>query len=246
MSRVYFVIAPLCLERQVLPPRHPPLFAAYAIAGIKAAGHQIQVRDLYQQVIPLSHVIDEAIAFRPDLIVVVPEDLDRKAPISESHKLAHALKQHLPEVPLGLTGSSSLPHFSKALEENSAIDFAWLGEVDEAIVDWLGASPEMRPSLAGVLTRSANGIRSNGVTAPKDLDRLPWPDWEAVRFREYRQAPHRRRRRLSYIIVTSRGCPYRCTFCEEVTYFAAVPFRQRSVDNVLREMRAVIAAIPQR
>lgn len=243
-KRVYFVIAPLCLERQVLPPRHPPLFAAYAIAGIKAAGHEVLVRDLYHRVIPLSQVLDEAAAFRPDLIVLAPEDLDRKAPISESHKLARALKQRLPSIPLAITGSSSRPHFSKALEDNDAIDFGWLGEADEAIPQWLAAAPEERPALPGVLSRTENGLRSNGVTAPKDLDRLPWPDWEAVRFAEYRQAPHRRRARLSYIIVTSRGCPYRCTFCEEVTYFAAVPFRQRSIDNVLREMREVMQRYP--
>ncbi len=243
-QRVYFVIAPLCLERQVLPPRHPPLFAAYAIAGVKAAGHEVRVRDLYHRVVPLAAVLDEAAAFGPDLIVLVAEDLDRKAPMSESHKLARALKQRLPAVPLALTGSSSVPHFSRALEENPAIDFAWLGEVDEAINRWLVAAPEDRPALPGVLSRRDDGLRSNGVTAPEDLDRLPWPDWEAVRFTEYRQAPHRRRGRLSYIIVTSRGCPYRCTFCEEVTYFAAVPFRQRSIDNVLREMQAVRARHP--
>jgi radical SAM superfamily enzyme YgiQ (UPF0313 family) len=243
-KRVYFVIAPLCLERQVLPPRHPPLFAAYAIAGIKAAGHEVVVRDLYHRVIPLTQVLDEAAAFRPDLIVLAAEDLDRKAPISESHKLARALKQRLPAIPLGLTGSSSRPHFSKALDDNPCIDFAWLGEVDEAIAQWLDAAPDTRTTLPGVLSRVENGLRANGVTAPKDLDRLPWPDWEAVRFSEYRQAPHRRRSRLSYIIVTSRGCPYRCTFCEEVTYFAAVPFRQRSIDNVLREMRDVMERYP--
>src|SRR5262245_47884517 len=80
-QRVYFVIAPLCLERQVLPPRHPPLFAAYALANLKRAGHQVLVRDLYHRVIPLSQVIDEAAAFAPDLVVIAPEDLDRKAPI---------------------------------------------------------------------------------------------------------------------------------------------------------------------
>ncbi len=243
-SRVYFVIAPLCLERQVLPPRHPPLFAAYSVASLKAAGHDVLVRDLYHRVVPLAQVVDEAAAFGPDLIVIAAEDLDRKAPISESHKLARALKSRLPAVPTALTGSSSVPHFSKALEANRAIDFAWLGEVDDAIPAWLAADPSARPALPGVLSRTATGLRCNGVTAPKDLDGLPWPDWEAVHFTDYRQAPHRRRGRLSYIIVTSRGCPYRCTFCEEVTYFSAVPFRQRSVGNVLREMREVTARYP--
>ncbi len=243
-SRVYFVIAPLCLERQVLPLRHPPLFAAYAIANLKAAGHQVLVRDLYHLVVPLPRVLDEAAAFRPDLIVIAAEDLDRKAPISESHKLACAFKTRLPTVATALTGSSSVPYFSTALNDNAAIDFAWLGEVDEAIPAWLEADQESRSGLPGVLSRSESGLRCNGVTAPKELDKLPWPDWEAVRFTEYRQAPHRRRGRLSYIIVTSRGCPYRCTFCEEVTYFAAVPFRQRSVANVLREMHEVSAHYP--
>ena len=76
-----------------------------------------------------------------------------------------------PDVPLGLSGSSSRPHFSKALQDNASIDFAWLGEVDEAVVQWLDATPEARPGLPGVLSRAENGIRGNGVAAPKDLDR---------------------------------------------------------------------------
>lgn len=243
-KRVYFVIAPLCLERQVLPPRHPPLFAAYAIASVKEAGHAIRVRDLYREVQPLRTVLDEAEEFAPDLIVIAAEDLDRKAPISESHKLANALRSRLPKVPIGLAGSSSEPLFSQALATNDAIDFAWRGEIDEAIVPWLEAAPEERASLPGVMTRSDGRIRTNGVVAPPDLDRLPWPDWEAVQFREYRQAPHRRRGQLSYIIVTSRGCPYRCTFCEELTYFASVPFRQRSVESVIAEMRSAVERYP--
>ncbi len=243
-QRVYFVIAPLCLDRQVLPPRHPPIFAAYAIAAIKAAGHAIQVRDLYHRVEDLSFVLAEASDFHPDLIVIAAEDLDRKAPISESHKLARSLKSRLPDVSIALCGSSSVPLFSKALQDNEAIDFAWLGETDEAIVEWLAAPRDRRAELPGVMSRRDGEIRSNGVTAPTDLNRLPFPDWEAVHFLDYRQAPHRRRGRHSYIVVTSRGCPYRCTFCEELTYFASVPFRQRSVDNVIEEMKIALQRYP--
>ncbi len=244
-KRVYLLIAPLCLERQVLPPRHPPIFAAYCVGGLKAAGHEVLVRDLYHRVKPLAEVLAEAVQFQPDLIVLAAEDLDRKAPISESHKLARALKQELPQVPIGLMGSSSEAHFSKALADNDTIDFAWLGEADEAIGAWLAASPQERPTLPGVLSRDADGsIRAHGIAAPRDLSRLPWPDWEAVHFRDYRQAPHRRRGDLSYIIVTSRGCPFRCTFCEELTYFTSVPHRQRSIDDVLAEMRWAMQQYP--
>lgn len=244
-KKVYLLIAPLCLERQALPPRHPPIFAAYCVGGLKAVGHEVLVRDLYHRVVPVADVIDEATRFQPDLIVLVAEDLDRKAPISESHKLARALKPELPHVPIGLMGSSSEAHFAKALADNDSIDFAWLGEADEAIGAWLAAPPEARATLPGVLSRDADGaIRAHGIAAPRDLSRLPWPDWEAVHFRDYRQAPHRRRGSLSYIIVTSRGCPFRCTFCEELTYFAAVPHRQRSIDDVLAEMRWAMQKYP--
>ncbi|MGI6046337.1 MAG: B12-binding domain-containing radical SAM protein [Eggerthellaceae bacterium] len=57
-----------------------------------------------------------------------------------------------------------------------------------------------------------------------DLDTLPFPDYSILK------TPCK-----CANIMTSRGCPYRCSFCTTSRMFA--PYRKRSVENVIEEIR---------
>jgi len=56
------------------------------------------------------------------------------------------------------------------------------------------------------------------------LDEVPFPDYSVLK--TPCQAAN---------ILTTRGCPFRCTFCTTSRMFA--PYRQRSVENVMSEIR---------
>ena len=58
----------------------------------------------------------------------------------------------------------------------------------------------------------------------EDLDQAPFPDYSILK------TPCK-----AANIITSRGCPFRCTFCSTSRMFA--PYRKRSVANVLQEIR---------
>lgn len=57
-----------------------------------------------------------------------------------------------------------------------------------------------------------------------DLDQVPFPDYSVLKTPV--QAAN---------VISTRGCPFRCTFCTTSRMFA--PYRQRSVDNVIEEIR---------
>lgn len=57
-----------------------------------------------------------------------------------------------------------------------------------------------------------------------DLDSVPFPDYSILK------TPSD-----CANVLTTRGCPFRCTFCTTSRMFA--PYRQRSVDNVMDEIR---------
>ncbi|RKZ33449.1 radical SAM protein [bacterium] len=56
---------------------------------------------------------------------------------------------------------------------------------------------------------------------PQSLDDYPFPDFSLINHLDY------------LVILTSRGCPYNCSFCAQK--MVSMPFCQRSVDNVLAE-----------
>ncbi|MCI1727643.1 MAG: B12-binding domain-containing radical SAM protein [Lachnospiraceae bacterium] len=69
-------------------------------------------------------------------------------------------------------------------------------------------------------------IRDKIVNAPcpEDLDRIPFPDYSILK------TPCR-----SANVMSTRGCPFCCSFCTTSRMFH--PYRQRSVDSVIEELR---------
>lgn len=63
----------------------------------------------------------------------------------------------------------------------------------------------------------------------KNLDRLPFPDYSGYLENKMNDEKFR------YPIVTSRGCPFNCAFCENRTLWGKHRFR--SAENVLKEMK---------
>lgn len=78
-----------------------------------------------------------------------------------------------------------------------------------------------------VITDIVEGrIKDSIIKSPpiEDLDTVPFPDYSVLKTEC-----------VSANIMTTRGCPFRCTFCTTSRMFS--PYRQRSVDNVMEEIR---------
>jgi anaerobic magnesium-protoporphyrin IX monomethyl ester cyclase len=70
-----------------------------------------------------------------------------------------------------------------------------------------------------------------------DLDSLPLPAWDLVDTARYRRAWTISHGRLSWNMVTTRGCPYRCNWCAKPLY--GTRYAQRSPAGVAEEMRVL-------
>ena len=82
-------------------------------------------------------------------------------------------------------------------------------------------------------------IRTRERAYIENLDTLPYPAWDAIELEQYAK-----RRSMSPVglrpymaLLTSRGCPYKCTYCHNI--FGKY-FRARSVGNVLNEIEILI------
>jgi anaerobic magnesium-protoporphyrin IX monomethyl ester cyclase len=114
------------------------------------------------------------------------------------------------------------------------VDLAVRGEGEATIVELvahLERDRDAAPSgIAGVSYRAEDGIRHNPGREPiADLDRLPFPAIDALTHAEsYRPVDFG-------AIMTSRGCPYGCTFCGVATVWGHRA-RTRSAANVIAEI----------
>jgi anaerobic magnesium-protoporphyrin IX monomethyl ester cyclase len=88
-----------------------------------------------------------------------------------------------------------------------------------------------------------------------ELDVLPLPDLSPenkyyLGHGQWRDVAHWDSKAVCYDVMSSRGCPFECTFCihnftRKATEGLGTYLRRRSVDHVMRELSAVVAARPQ-
>ncbi len=74
-----------------------------------------------------------------------------------------------------------------------------------------------------------------------DLDAIPFPAWDLVDASAYRAAWTKAHGRLSWNVVTTRGCPFRCNWCAKPVW--GNRYAQRSPGNVADEVRLLAETI---
>jgi radical SAM superfamily enzyme YgiQ (UPF0313 family) len=83
------------------------------------------------------------------------------------------------------------------------------------------------------------GLRPAGILAgqpPEPLDALPYPDRDLVDQSSYSREVDGHK---CASILSSRGCPYKCSFCNSNIMGAGKPMRYRSPENVVAEIRDI-------
>ena len=98
-------------------------------------------------------------------------------------------------------------------------------------------------SVQGISYRTTDGqVHRNAARPPiADLDGLPWPAYDLFKMDRYtslQPATDAVDGARSFSMMTSRGCPYRCTFCSQS--IMPVKWRARSAENVLEEWRHLV------
>ena len=95
----------------------------------------------------------------------------------------------------------------------------------------------------GITYKTSDGEvhRNLDRTPIKDLESLPWPAYHLFRMEKYtnlQPATDHVDGARSFSILTSRGCPYRCTFCSQS--IMPIKWRARNPENVLAEWRHLV------
>lgn len=208
----------------VLPPLPEPMHAPYlgqfyVAAALVEAGHLVRVLDLsaLRRDGAEARLRTEMRRFRPDVVGMTLFTYNAL----EGYRLVR-----------GLAGSRAVliaggPHPTVLPEEplDQGFDLALAGEGERAVTALATALS------AGSDLTAIPGLHSRAGAGPPyvpldDLDTLPFPHTVAEA-----GAP------VAGGLMTSRGCPARCTFC--ANYVTGRAYRWRSAQNVVAEMIAL-------
>ncbi|MDH4226442.1 MAG: B12-binding domain-containing radical SAM protein [Deltaproteobacteria bacterium] len=146
-----------------------------------------------------------------------------------SYEIAKVLQKS--GVPVFMGG----PHVTYMTEEAlEHCDYVIRGEADDIIVDFVktleaGKGFENIPGLS--FKKDGAIVHNRTVASCKDVNTLPIPDFSIVHGLEQEA-----NKKLSLTpIMTSRGCPYDCSFCS-VTQMFGQKYRFRSMEKVMEEL----------
>jgi anaerobic magnesium-protoporphyrin IX monomethyl ester cyclase len=205
----------------------PPLGLAYLASSLRAEGHSISIVDL--------NVEDVSLDLTPFDLVGITADTPR---YSQALVWARYAKESGARVVLGG------PHVTFLEEEplrRGWSDVVVRGEgeaIFPRVVESLEAGRDLS-ALPGITYLEDGQIRRTGdPELPADLDSLPFPARDLLPMPLYRRLELAGRPITS--LITSRGCPFRCTFCAS-SRFSGTKWRTRSIASIIEEMGEIIS-----
>lgn len=143
--------------------------------------------------------------------------------ISHAAAFASLAKERFPDMTVIIGG----PHISAApletMERFPMFDVAVIGEGEETLVELLEAMDAASPfsGIPGIVFRyNGKPIATERRQFLTDLDQLPYPAWDLLEgFPDnYLPAPFKVRKTPAASLVTSRGCPNHCIFCDRSVF----------------------------
>lgn len=190
----------------------PPMGIGYLSSYLKREGHDVSLLDLNVTEATRRNIIERLREYRPDVVGVpiMCTGMDQVRDVVDTVK-----RNSGAPVVLGGAQASALPEHSLRF---TGADYVVIGEGEVTtaeLVAALGSASDLaRVRGLGYLV---DGEYAQNEPRPlvKDLDTLPMPDWRLINPRNYRIAPVLSSAKAFPIapVVTSRGCPFDCTFC---------------------------------
>lgn len=229
-------LAPQIESSVVLGITVPPLGLAYIAAVLEENGHAVRIIDAQALGISLPQIKREIEKDQPDVVGVT----STTPTVREALSTIRTAKEACPNAITVMGG----PHVSflptETLQKCEQLDVACVGEGEQTMLE-LAQTIERRTSLSnvrGIVYRSGDHIVK---TPPQplidDLDSLPFPARHLLPMDKYTILG---KKSIIGHLITSRGCPFNCTFCASSLLFGK-RFRGRSPKNVVDEIEQVVS-----
>lgn len=243
MSKIWLINPPMSPEEMFVQGVKgsasiiPPLGIAYIAAYLIQNGHECEILDGVVESLPVDEIAKKSLGFDMVFITVVSAYYLRAVELVKAFKA-------VPGTPPVVVGG---PHVTATQEEilREGADIAVIGEGEETALELVGIhrrgegriDPAELAGIAGIAFLDAGGKLATTKSRPliEHLDMLPPPARHLLPMHKYSCSIARSARTPSLSIMTSRGCPGCCTFCNHKTFGNKVRYLSpaRIVDEIM-------------
>jgi len=231
-----------------------PIYLAYTVAVLAEAGFEVSFVDAVMDELTIEEFARRVCDFGPRLALI-----ETSTPsIDFDLETAAAIKRLSPETFVALMGSHVTYFDRETVTENPAVDAVVRGEFEytaadlahalDASGDPAASSGHSLSSVLGLTYRDADPSTGSGCHGDvrrnpdrplfEPLDQMPFPARHIVKGEGYRAGIYSGGQPTA--MVSSRGCPYHCTFCLWPSVLYGHKFRARSAQNVVDEIEEAV------
>ena len=209
-----------------------PLFLAYAAAVLEKNNLEVELIDCRPNYISLAELL-EKVDDNVGLAIIQTSTPSLNLDL----KTCQALKEKNPQMKTALVGPHTSALDKEVLEANPFVDLILRGEYDYTTLD-VTLAVEKKSGFEGIkgITFRSNGeiIRNENRDYIMNLDELPFPSRHFLPTDKYFEPLFIGRPTLR--LITSRGCPFCCTFCLWPQLMYGRMFRARDPVKVVDEI----------
>lgn len=219
---------------------YAPIGTLYAAAVVRNAGYSIQFFD--NMFAEKAEAIGVALEnYKPDILVLYDDGFNylTKMCLSNMREAAFTMIKLAKNKNCQVIVSSSdaTDHHDQYLDAGA--DFVITGEGEQALLELVESvehGSERFTHIPGLaFKKDSTIVRTNKRPVMKDLDALPFPAWDLVDMKPYKESWLRHKNYFSINLATTRGCPFKCNWCAKPIY--GNRYNCRSPQNVVDELK---------
>ena len=207
--------------------KRPVLSLAYLGTVLDQKNHVVELLDMRCKDYDLSYFKKRFIDFKPEMVgfTMIALSLD------QAYEMMKFIREQKPDTKI-VCGGPEVTLLPKKILERPEVDFAISGEGEYALPDLIQCIEQGKDysHIWGLGYKKDGQIFHKPAKNIENLDALPFPDYDLFDLTKYRTTV----RRIKWPVMTSRGCPYNCKFCDSIK--VNLGYRVRSPKNVVDEL----------
>ncbi len=216
-----------------------PYFLSYATGNLEKHGFQVKLVDAIANAWNENETLEFVRQFKPDLAILDTSTPSIYNDVDIASKIKEAGVLHV-----SLVGTHPTRLLEQTLNLSKNVDSVCRGEYDETVValaEALQKGKNMK-GVKGLSFRDGKKIIHNPDRPPiKNLDDLPFVSEVYKKHLDIKKYFYASLRWPQVTILTARGCPYNCSFCN-IPFKAS--YRYRSPENVASEFEYIQNELP--
>ena len=209
-----------------------PIGLAYLAAVLEKNEHEINVIDCPAMEMDSDALKKKLESLKPDLVGIT----SMTPTIQSTLQSARATREACPEATIAVGGPHATFMDKEILTEERAVDVVVRGEGEETLLELAQNAFETRnfQNIKGITFRNGEEtFQTPNRPSIQNLDDLPYPAYNHFALHKYRLYG-----KLFLPIITSRGCPFQCSFCTTSRIFGK-QYRARSPKNIVDELEQI-------